>query len=106
MFLFLAVKKFKKAKKEPKKAAGKKKKQKEAECAGSLMAELPFANTEVWRELGCESTLSLLEQQLRLDLPLKAAVRRGSCRLVSSSGCGNHCTKRRSMADTERAAPD
>ncbi|XP_067241035.1 A-kinase anchor protein 7 isoform X2 [Chanodichthys erythropterus] len=55
------VKKFKKAKKEPKKATGKKKKkqqQKEAECASSLMAELPFANTEVWRELGFASSKS------------------------------------------------
>ncbi|XP_051731098.1 A-kinase anchor protein 7-like isoform X2 [Ctenopharyngodon idella] len=53
------VKKIKKAKKEPKKASGKKKKQqKEAECAGSLMAELPFANTEVWRELGFASSES------------------------------------------------
>ncbi|KAK9956018.1 hypothetical protein ABG768_013776 [Culter alburnus] len=55
-----AVKKFKKAKKEPKKATGKKKKQqqKEAECASSLMAEFPFANTEVWRELGFASSES------------------------------------------------
>lgn len=36
----------------------KKKKQKEAESACSLMAELPFTNTEVWKELGCECTLA------------------------------------------------
>ncbi|KTG03897.1 hypothetical protein cypCar_00013359, partial [Cyprinus carpio] len=47
-----AVKKVKKAKKEPKRAAGKKKQQKEAESACSLMTELPFASTEVWKELG------------------------------------------------------
>lgn len=52
------VKKVKKAKKEPKKVAGKRKKQKEAESACSLMAELPFTNTEVWKELGFSSAES------------------------------------------------
>ncbi|XP_058611347.1 A-kinase anchor protein 7 isoform X2 [Onychostoma macrolepis] len=52
------AKKVKKAKKEPKKVSGKKKKQKEAESACSLMAELPFANTEVWKELGFSSAES------------------------------------------------
>ncbi|XP_067272773.1 A-kinase anchor protein 7-like isoform X2 [Pseudorasbora parva] len=39
------------------KASGKRK-QKEAECSGSLMAELPFANTAVWRDLGFGGTES------------------------------------------------
>ncbi|XP_073673018.1 A-kinase anchor protein 7 isoform X2 [Garra rufa] len=57
------VKKVKKPKKEPKKVSGKKKKQKEAECACNLMAELPFANTEVWKELGFSSAESSVKKK-------------------------------------------
>lgn len=53
LFLFfVAVKKVKKAKK----VSGKKKQKQEA--AESVMAELPFTNTEVCKELGCECTLA------------------------------------------------
>ncbi|KAL1254739.1 hypothetical protein QQF64_016968 [Cirrhinus molitorella] len=62
-----AVKKVKKPKKEPKKASGKKKKQKEAECACNLMAELPFANAEVWKELGFCSADSSVKKRKRGD---------------------------------------
>uniref|UniRef100_A0A8C1XIN1 A-kinase anchoring protein 7 n=1 Tax=Cyprinus carpio TaxID=7962 RepID=A0A8C1XIN1_CYPCA len=58
-----AVKKVKKAKKEPKRAAGKKKQQKEAESACSLMTELPFASTEVWKELGFSSGESSVKKK-------------------------------------------
>ncbi|KAI2652420.1 A-kinase anchor protein 7 isoform gamma [Labeo rohita] len=58
-----AVKKVKKPKKELKKVSGKKKKQKEAECACDLMAELPFANTEVWKELGFSSAESSVKKK-------------------------------------------
>ncbi|XP_050994982.1 A-kinase anchor protein 7 isoform X2 [Labeo rohita] len=57
------VKKVKKPKKELKKVSGKKKKQKEAECACDLMAELPFANTEVWKELGFSSAESSVKKK-------------------------------------------
>ncbi|XP_016295256.1 A-kinase anchor protein 7-like [Sinocyclocheilus anshuiensis] len=56
-----AVKKVKKAKKEPKRVAGKK--QKEAESTCSLMSELPFVNTEVWKELGFSSAESSVKKK-------------------------------------------
>ncbi|XP_016370072.1 A-kinase anchor protein 7-like [Sinocyclocheilus rhinocerous] len=59
-----AVKKVKKAQKEPKRVAGKKKKkQKEAESVCSLMSELPFVNTEVWKELGFSSAESSVKKK-------------------------------------------
>ncbi|XP_026089670.1 A-kinase anchor protein 7 isoform X5 [Carassius auratus] len=57
------VKKVKKAKKEPKRAAGQKQKQKEAESASSLMDELPFSSTEVWKELGFSSADSSVKKK-------------------------------------------
>ncbi|XP_052390640.1 A-kinase anchor protein 7 isoform X5 [Carassius gibelio] len=57
------VKKVKKAKKEPKRAAGQKQKQKEVESASSLMDELPFSSTEVWKELGFSSADSSVKKK-------------------------------------------
>ncbi|XP_051511306.1 A-kinase anchor protein 7 isoform X3 [Myxocyprinus asiaticus] len=60
---FKGGKKVKKAKKDRKKWSAKKKKENEAQCTDSLMAELPFANTEIWKELGFASSESSVKKK-------------------------------------------
>lgn len=52
---FTVKKKVTKVKRNFRKQRGHKQKVKEADCALKLLAELPFTNTEVWKELGCKS---------------------------------------------------
>ncbi|KAL7872564.1 hypothetical protein SRHO_G00075470 [Serrasalmus rhombeus] len=54
--------------KSPRKGRGRKQREKESEGTENLLAELPFANTEIWKELGCERlivffSVSIVERQ-------------------------------------------